>query len=117
MQIRALTEHYKAQLYGKVSLQMNPQYTTQMCAHCSFRMRTCGTQKLTLDQRTWTCPCCGQANVRDYNAAKNILARGLNKYLQTTSESKRLQKLQKLYFQHQDYLSSKILGLPLLATH
>lgn len=80
-------------------------------------MGTCGTQKLTLDQRTWTCPCCGQVNIRDYNAAKNILARGLDKYLRTTPESKRLRDLQKLYFQHQDHLSSKMLGLPLLATH
>ena len=42
-------------------------------------MGTDGTDKLTLKDREWTCPNCHEHHIRDWNAAKNILAKGLDK--------------------------------------
>ncbi|MCE2182086.1 zinc ribbon domain-containing protein, partial [Streptococcus thermophilus] len=42
-------------------------------------MGTNGTDKLTLDDRNWTCPNCGIHHIRDWNAAKNILDKGIAK--------------------------------------
>ncbi|WP_344693749.1 zinc ribbon domain-containing protein, partial [Ligilactobacillus murinus] len=44
-----------------------------------FVMGTNGTDKLTLDDRKWTCPNCGVHHIRDWNAAKNILDKGIAK--------------------------------------
>ena len=38
-----------------------------------------GTEKLTLKDREWTCPKCCTYYIRDWNAAKNILDKGLAK--------------------------------------
>lgn len=109
--------NYKAELYHKVSIQVDPKYTTQMCSNCSFRMGTCGTHKIKLGFEVWDCPCCGVHHVRDYNAAKNILARGINDYLASIGMSKSLQKAKKHYLQFHYSLASKMLKLPLSATH
>ncbi|WP_164510195.1 zinc ribbon domain-containing protein, partial [Lacticaseibacillus yichunensis] len=45
------------------------------CSDCGFVMS--GDQKLTLADREWTCPQCGTYHIRDHNAARNILAKGL----------------------------------------
>ncbi|WP_125684397.1 RNA-guided endonuclease InsQ/TnpB family protein [Levilactobacillus yonginensis] len=66
---------YKADLYGRKFLTVNPRNTTQTCSHCGHVMT--GKNKLTLADREWTCPSCETFHVRDYNAAKNILAKGL----------------------------------------
>ncbi len=66
---------YKAGLYGRSFVTVNPRNTTQTCSACGFVMT--GDQKLTLADRKWTCPHCGAFHIRDHNAAKNILARGL----------------------------------------
>ncbi|WP_020090409.1 RNA-guided endonuclease InsQ/TnpB family protein [Levilactobacillus parabrevis] len=66
---------YKAELYGCKFLTVNPRNTTQTCSHCGHIMT--GKNKLTLADRKWTCPNCGIFHVRDHNAAKNILAKGL----------------------------------------
>ncbi|WP_057161941.1 RNA-guided endonuclease InsQ/TnpB family protein, partial [Levilactobacillus parabrevis] len=66
---------YKADLYGRKFLTVNPRNTTQTCSHCGYIMT--GKNKLTLADRKWTCPSCGVFHVRDHNAAKNILAKGL----------------------------------------
>lgn len=66
---------YKARLYGRKFLTINPRNTTQTCSHCGYIMT--GENKLTLADRKWTCPNCGAFHVRDHNAAKNILARGV----------------------------------------
>lgn len=105
--------NYKAELYDKISIQVDPRYTTQMCQNCSFRMGTAGTKKLQLKDRVWKCPCCGQKHIRDYNAALNILARGFKDYLSDQKMSKSLLEAKKRYLQHRYRLASKMLGLPL----
>ena len=64
---------YKAILYGKKFVTVDPRNTTQTCHACGHVMS--GKEKLTLKDREWTCPKCGMFHIRDVNAAKNILAR------------------------------------------
>ena len=45
-------------------------------------MGTDDTEKLTLAGREWTCPNCGTRHIRDRNAAKNILDKGIAKLSQ-----------------------------------
>lgn len=66
---------YKASLYGHKFVTVNPRNTTQTCSNCGFVMS--GAQRLTLVDRQWTCPHCRTHHIRDHNAAKNILAKGL----------------------------------------
>ena len=70
---------YKADLYGHQFITINPRNTTQTCHDCGFVMGTDNTKKLTLADREWTCPDCGTHHVRDWNAAKNILDKGIAK--------------------------------------
>lgn len=70
---------YKANLYGRTFITVNPKNTTQMCHTCKFVMGTGDTQKLTLKDRQWTCPRCGAFHIRDHNASLNILDKGLAK--------------------------------------
>lgn len=69
---------YKAELYGKTFVTINPKNTTQTCNDCGY---VCGSDdrhdKLTLATREWTCPNCNTHHIRDINAAKNILSKGL----------------------------------------
>lgn len=67
---------YKANLYGHQFVTVNPRNTTQTCSDCGYLMQ--GERKLTLAERKWTCPRCGAYHIRDHNAAKNILAKGLS---------------------------------------
>lgn len=66
---------YKAKLYDRVAITINPRNTTQTCSACGHLLTD--THKLTLKDREWTCPQCHSHHVRDVNAAKNILAKGL----------------------------------------
>lgn len=66
---------YKAILYKHKFVTVSPYNTTQTCHNCGFVLT--GKQKLTLAERQWSCPQCGMHHIRDYNAAKNILAKGL----------------------------------------
>ena len=70
---------YKANLYERIFVTVDPKNTTQMCHKCKFVMGTDGTQKLTLKDRQWTCPQCGASHIRDHNASLNILDKGLAK--------------------------------------
>ena len=65
----------KAAMYGKTFVTVNPKNTTQTCSHCGHVMR--GKEKIGLGVEEWTCPKCGTHHIRDYNAAKNILSKGL----------------------------------------
>ena len=66
---------YKADWHNKRFVAVDPRNTTQTCSCCGHVMQ--GEQKLTLKDREWTCPSCGQRLDRDHNAAKNILAKAL----------------------------------------
>ena len=70
---------YKADLYGRQFVTVTPRNTTQTCNSCDFVMGTNNTKKLTLADREWTCPNCGAHHIRDWNAAKNILDKGIAK--------------------------------------
>ncbi|WP_461243573.1 RNA-guided endonuclease InsQ/TnpB family protein [Secundilactobacillus muriivasis] len=70
---------YKANLYGTTFVTVDPRNTTQACSECAFVMGTEGTKKLTLAQRKWQCPSCQTDHIRDWNAAQNVLDKGLKK--------------------------------------
>ena len=71
---------YKADLYGKEFKTIDPKYTTQRCHACGSIMGQNGYKKLTLKDREWTCPICRMPHIRDWNAAVNILEKGLSKW-------------------------------------
>ncbi len=70
---------YKANLYGRTFVTVDPKNTTQMCSECGFVMGKNGSNKLTLKDREWICPNCHKCHIRDWNAARNILAKRLVK--------------------------------------
>ena len=61
---------YLAKVFKKVTVAVNPQYTSQECSSCGEIV------KKTLSTRTHVCKC-GCVMDRDENAARNILSRGL----------------------------------------
>ncbi len=67
---------YKAELYGKEVILIPPQNTTQTCSECGYVLQ--GDERLTLSDREWTCPRCKTYHLRDINAAKVILQKGLD---------------------------------------
>ena len=71
---------YKADLYGKKFVTIDPKYTTQRCHNCSSIMGQNDYKKLTLKDREWTCPICQTHHIRDWNAAVNILEKGLGNW-------------------------------------
>ena len=74
---------YKAKMYGRIYVLINPAYTTQRCHNCGYIMGSDKrTHKLTLAYRVWWCPNCGRLHIRDWNAALNILDKG-HKYFKT----------------------------------
>lgn len=63
---------YKQEFKGHYLIKINKWYpSSQICSNCGNR------QKLTLDQRTYNCPKCGEIIDRDYNAAINIRNEGI----------------------------------------
>lgn len=65
---------YFAKVYGKVVVAVPPQYTSQNCHQCGQIV------KKALSVRTHACGECGAVLDRDYNAALNVLAKGLKQY-------------------------------------
>ena len=61
---------YYGKVYGRVTVAVPPQYTSQDCSACGKRV------KKSLSERTHACSC-GCILDRDENAALNILAKGL----------------------------------------
>lgn len=61
---------YYGRVYGRVTVAVPPQYTSQDCSACGKRI------KKSLSERTHACSC-GCVLDRDENAALNILAKGL----------------------------------------
>lgn len=65
---------YKAEWYGKKISKVDKFYpSSQICHSCGHK--NIGTKDLKV--REWTCPCCGIHNLRDVNAAINILTEGM----------------------------------------
>ncbi|NET75696.1 transposase [Okeania sp. SIO1F9] len=62
---------YYAKLYGIACVSVPPHFTSQNCSNCGQ------TVKKSLSIRTHKCPHCGYIADRDHNAARNILAKGL----------------------------------------
>ncbi len=64
---------YKARWYNRKIVFVNRFYpSSKKCRHCGYVNKS-----LTLNDRQWICPNCGQTIERDYNAALNILDEGL----------------------------------------
>lgn len=63
---------YKAVEAGRKVEFVDPAYTTQACFRCGHRERK------GLSERTHCCKHCGYSTTRDFNAAQNILALGLD---------------------------------------
>lgn len=102
---------YKASLYNKIYLKVDPNFTTQICHTCGFRMRTCHTHKLQLKDRQWICPSCGTHHIRDYNAAINILIKGINQYYQSQSLTPQILKTIKQNLVDQLQVAPKLVQL------
>ncbi len=64
---------YFGKVFGKVTIAVPPQYTSQNCSNCGKKVVK------TLSERTHHCGYCGTTLDRDHNAALNILAIGLNR--------------------------------------
>lgn len=62
---------YYGKIFGKVTIAVPPQYTSQQCSNCGAIV------KKSLSTRTHTCEC-GCELDRDHNAAINILNKGLS---------------------------------------
>ena len=66
---------YKAKWYGKTLVKIGRFYpSSKTCHHCGHVK-----EDLSLSDRYYTCPNCGELIDRDLNAAKNILDEGLRK--------------------------------------
>ena len=65
----------KAAAEGKAFIKALAKNTTQKCSHCGHICH--GDEKVILGKDGWACPECGFHNMRDVNAAINILELGL----------------------------------------
>ena len=64
---------YKASWYNRKMVFVDRFYpSSKTCNHCGYVNK-----ELTLDDREWICPHCGEVISRDYNAALNILDEGM----------------------------------------
>lgn len=63
---------YKARWYGRTYIKVGTFFpSTKLCHKCHYK-----NDELTLDDRKWTCPECGEPLDRDENSAINILVEG-----------------------------------------
>jgi len=70
---------YKCDHAGVVYEEVNESYTTQTCSSCRAKPISSPKGRAGLRIREWTCCECGDTHDRDINAAKNILAVGLDR--------------------------------------
>ena len=76
------TLEYKAKWYNRKIVFVNRFYpSSKTCHNCGYVNKS-----LTLNDRQWICPVCGEVSERDYNAALNILDEGLRIIGCSTSE-------------------------------
>ena len=65
---------YKASWYKNTIIKVPPNYaSSQLCSLCGYQNKEVKNLKI----RKWTCRECGSLHDRDYNAAKNILSKGI----------------------------------------
>ena len=68
---------YKLEWLNKKLIKVDKYFpSSQLCSSCSYRK-----SDLTLNQRHWFCPSCGEHHDRDFNAAKNIKKEGIRMVL------------------------------------
>ena len=67
---------WKCQKFGSYFIKVNPNFTSKTCSNCGYIFK-----ELTLKDRIFNCPCCGQSVDRDINAAINIKNRGMDTLL------------------------------------
>lgn len=65
--------NYKSAWYGRAFYQVDTFFPSSKTCHLCKEIN----HDLTLDQREWICPTCGNTNDRDINAALNIKDRGI----------------------------------------
>ena len=70
---------YKSRQAGIVFEEVNEAYTTQTCSCCGCKPASSPKGRAGLGIREWACSACGSVHDRDVNAAKNILALGLQR--------------------------------------
>jgi putative transposase len=70
----------KAENAGRKVIAVNPRFTSQKCSKCGEYVEK------SLSVRTHICPYCGYIDDRDVNAAKNILAIGLDEAIAECSK-------------------------------
>jgi IS605 OrfB family transposase len=70
---------YKSHRAGIVFEVVNESYTTQTCSCCGINPASSPKGRAGLGIRAWTCSDCGAVHDRDVNAARNILALGLQR--------------------------------------
>ncbi len=69
---------YKAVLNNKKLIQIDRYYpSSQICSVCNYQNR----KAKDLSIRKWECPVCHIEHERDYNAAVNVMFKGLEKYM------------------------------------
>jgi putative transposase len=72
----------KAYEHGRKLIHIDQWYpSSKICNNCRYYK-----EDLTLSNRTWTCPHCGNRHDRDINAAKNIHQEGLKKPIKYNSK-------------------------------
>ena len=65
---------YKASWYGRTLIKVNRYYpSSQLCNKCGYQNKELKNYSI----RNWICPKCNCNHERDYNAANNILDKGL----------------------------------------
>ena len=79
---------YKAKWYNRKIIFVDRFYpSSKTCHNCGYVNK-----ELTLNDREWICPHCGEVISRDYNAALNILNEGMRIIGSSTTESKLVEK-------------------------
>jgi len=66
---------YKAEWYGRTFIQVGRFFpSSKLCHRCGYK-----NEDLTLHDRTWCCPSCGETHDRDVNASINLYLVGLGR--------------------------------------
>lgn len=74
---------YKALERNKFVFKIDKFYpSSKLCHNCGYK-----NEALSLNDRKWICPVCGEVLDRDINAAKNILKKGLEAFSNTDAQS------------------------------